>query len=353
MAATTVQNVAMRGIVCAVPGEPVDVATLGAAFDPADVDKIRSTVGLAQLHRVQQGQTAGDLCTAAARELLSRLDWDPESIDGLVMVTQNPDHFAPATACIAHGNLGLSTRCLAFDVGMGCSGYVYGCFLAAQLVSTGACKRLLLLAGDTSSVVSSPEDRSVGLLFGDAGSATAFEWATDAAPASFVMGTDGTGAQHLIVPAGGYRMRATPEAFERKEAEAGNRRSPMELYMDGIEVFNFTQQRVPRLVRETAELHGWELGNVDALLFHQANRFILQLLAKKLKVDMARVPVNIDKFGNTSVATIALLLGDALAPRLVREDATRVLMAGFGVGLSWAGAAMTIPRLAVADVIQV
>lgn len=353
MASTTLAGAAMRGIVCAVPGDPIDVATLGTAFDAADVEKIKTTVGLARLHRVRPGQTAGDLCAAAARELLDRLGWDPQSVDGLLMVTQNPDHFAPATACVIHGKLGLSTRCLAFDVGMGCSGYVYGSFLATQLVASGACRRVVLLAGDTSSVVASPRDRSVGLLFGDAGSATAFEASPDAAPASFVLATDGTGAEQLMIPAGAYRHRPTTEAYERREAEAGNHRAATDLYMDGLAVFNFTLQRVPQLVRETAALQGWEPADVDAVLFHQANRFILQTLAKKLKLDMARVPVNIDKYGNTSVATIALLLGDAIADRLTTAERSRVLMAGFGVGLSWAGAALTIGRLEVATTIAV
>jgi 3-oxoacyl-[acyl-carrier-protein] synthase-3 len=309
MAGATIKGVAVRGVVCAVPGEPVSVYESGRAFATADIDQVAKTVGLKETYRAAPGQTAGDLCLAAAEALLADLGWERESVDGLILVTQNPDHFSPATACIVHGKLGLADRCVAFDVGMGCSGYVYGLWMSSQFVAAGTCKRILLLAGDTPSQAISSEDKSVAMLFGDAGSATA--------------------------------------------CEDGSRRSPFELQMDGLAIFNFTLKRVPALVRDTLAQAGWDADAADAYLFHQANGFILGKIAKKLGLDPDRVPVNIDRYGNTSMASVPLLIVDDVADRVRSPEGVRVVMAGFGVGYSWAGAALTLQGLESARLVHV
>lgn len=352
MAKTQNANVAIRGIVCAVPGDPVPVTEIGAHFGDADVEKIAKTVGLNTVHRVARGQTAGDLAVEAAERLLELLDWSRDSIDGVIMVTQTPDHLCPATANIAQAKLGLSSDCLAFDVNQGCSGYVYGLYMGAQFVQSGGCRRFLLLAGDTSSIGISSEDRSVALLFGDAGTATALEFDSAAPPISFVLGSDGTGACNLIAPAGGWRQRPTAELLQRVDAEDGNRRAPFELYMDGLAVFNFTLQRVPPLIRGVLELHGWNKDEVRAYAFHQANGFILNMMAKKLKVTPAQVPINIDRYGNTSMSSIPLVLADDLRDDLTGGAPAKMVLAGFGIGYSWAAAAVEM-RLRAAEVIRV
>jgi 3-oxoacyl-[acyl-carrier-protein] synthase III len=346
-----ISNVALRGVVCALPGNARKVEEFGGVFDPQEVEKIKSTVGLREVYRVQPGQTAGDLCIEAANVLLDNLGWERDTVDGIILVTQCPDYFCPATACVAHGKLGLSDACIAYDVNLGCSGYVYGLWIASQPIVSGAAKRILLLAGDTSSVALSPEDKSVAMLFGDAGTATALEFSADAEPMSFVMGTDGTGASNLIVPAGAYRMRPTPERFERTRGDDGNVRGPMDLYMDGLAIFNFTLQRIPPLVRDTLEQHGWEKEQVDAFLFHQANAFMLKTLVKKMKLPDDRVLMNIAKYGNTSLASIPLLIADDLSDP-ARNGAPNVLMAGFGIGYSWAAAALTLSGLKTAKVLR-
>ncbi len=352
MAKTQIRGVAIRGVVCAVPGEPVKVADIGRHFGDSDVEKIAKTVGLDQVHRVAPGQTAGDLASAAAEQLLADLGWEKDSIDGVIMVTQTPDHLCPATAGIAQHRLGLPSTCLAFDVNQGCSGYVYGLYIGSNLVASGGCRRFLLLAGDTSSLGISSEDRSVAMLFGDAGSATAIEVDAEAPPISFVLGTDGSGAQNLIAPVGGWRQRPTPEALLRVEAEDGNRRAPYELYMDGLAIFNFTLQRVPPLVRDVLALHGWTADQVKSYLFHQANGFILGMMGKKLKLAPGQVPVNIQRYGNTSMSSIPLLLADDLSESVTGDAPVPVVMAGFGIGYSWAAAAVEL-KLQVSRVIRV
>lgn len=353
MASTKFEQVAVRGVVTAVPGDPIDIRQLGGAFDAGEVEKIAKTVGLAHVHRVDTRTTAGDLCVAAAERLLADLDWPRESVDGIIMVTQTPDHFLPATACVAHGTLGLADGCFAFDVGLGCSGYVYGLWMASQFIAGGSATRVLVLAGDTISRTISPEDKSVAMLFGDAGSATAVERDPSAEPVAFVLGTDGRGSANLSIPAGGFRERPGIASSVRATDESGSARAPAELYMDGLAIFNFTLQRVPELVRGTLCARGWEMSDVDAFLFHQANGFILGKIGKKLGIAPERAPVNIQRYGNTSMASIPLLLTDDMRDAVRGDAPMRVVLAGFGVGYSWAGAALSLSRLASASVIRV
>ena len=345
-----VEGVSLRGVVCAVPGTPQSVEQLGAdVFSPEELEKISKSVGLKQLYRVADSQTAGDLCVAAARRLLQRVEWAPESIDGVLMVTQSPDCFLPATSCLVHGQLGLGPHCLAFDIGMGCSGYVYGLLVAGQMIASGACKRVLLLAGDTISPTLDPNDKSTAVLFGDAGSATALEAQPAAARMSFVLGTDGSGAHNLIIRGGGFRNRHTA----RPQAGGVEREADTlpHLFMDGLAVFDFALQRVPQLVSETISLHGWQPAEVDYFLFHQANAFMLHTVAKRLRIPAERMPINIGKYGNTSMASIPLLMADDLSTRLCAPEVVNTVLAGFGVGFSWAAAATSLGGLRVAEVV--
>jgi 3-oxoacyl-[acyl-carrier-protein] synthase-3 len=336
----SVPGVALRGVVSALPARRVTNEHFRASFSDGDINDVVKMIGVEARHWVAEGQTTADLCQAAASRLLERLDWAPSSLDALIFVSQTPNQRLPATACELHGALGLSPACQAFDVGLGCSGYVYGLWLASTLILAG-CRRVLLLAGDTSSRMVDPADRGTALLFGDAGTASALEADATAEPVHFVLGTDGSGAKNLIVQGGGFRA---VEADARR-AEAYD---PAHLYMDGGAVFSFTLKAVPALVRDTLSRADVGVDALDALVLHQANRFMLNHIAKKVGVGADRTPINIGRYGNTSSASIPLVLTTDLAERLTRQP-MRLMLAGFGVGYSWGGAYVAAQPLACAE----
>lgn len=277
-----------------------------------------------------------DLCVVAAQKLMSDLHWEPSSIDGIVLVTQTPDYRLPATSCVIQDRLALPSECAAFDVNLGCSGYVYGLWMVCSMISTGSMKRMLLLVGDTMSKGISPEDRSTTLLFGDAGTATALEYDDGAPDMTFALGTDGAGVHNLIIPAGGYREQSSPQTTIRRPLSDGSIRSREDLFMDGGEIFNFTIKRVPTLVKLLLEETKMEIPDMDYIIFHQANKFILNYLAKKLKLAPHQVPMSISQYGNTSSGSIPLTMASELAMEL-RQGDKDIALIGFGVGYSWAG----------------
>lgn len=340
----TIANLAMRGLVCAVPQTEVSNTSLHAKFGAEAVADVCRMIGVETRRRAGAEQTTADLCQAAAETLLDDLGWERDSIDALVFISQTPDYTLPATACALHGRLQLDPGCAAFDVNLGCSGYAYGLWLAAKMLDGLAIRRVLLLVGDTISKTVDPDDRATALLFGDAGSATALEFDSQAAPAHFIVGTDGRGERHLMMAASAYRSYAGDDA-----RLAG--RDPAALFMDGGEIFNFTLSHVPALVNDLLVLSGKARDEVDAFLFHQANTFMLKHIIKKAKVPAEKAPINMARFGNTSSASIPLLIAEQLV-----QPATRpitVAMFGFGVGYSWAGAMLELPPMAVNRLIAV
>jgi 3-oxoacyl-[acyl-carrier-protein] synthase-3 len=335
-AVRSISGVKVRGIACALPRTVSEVAALTASFGEESVTKIMASTGIERRHVVAE-QCTSDLCVEAAQRLLDDLDVDKASIDTLIFVSQTPDYVLPATACTLQRRLGLPVTTAAIDVAMGCSGYVYGLWMASAMLAGGGSKRVLLLVGDTISKLVAPQDRSVAALFGDAGSATLLDYDASLAPAPFVLGTDGRGEKNLIVPGGAFRDRAGADV---STSESGVR-GPFDLYMDGAEIFAFTLARVPALVRSLEKFATEQQRNIDKYVFHQANRFMLEHLAKKAKVPAEKVVLNLQSVGNTSSASIPLALS-------LSTDGTgtslqgNYLLAGFGVGYSWAGCIMNL-----------
>jgi 3-oxoacyl-[acyl-carrier-protein] synthase III len=325
---------------------------MGSPFSAEEVSKVSASTGVMRRHIVSEGVCTSDLCEAATERLLAEIGWSKETIDVLIFVTQTADFILPATACVLHGRLGLATECAAFDVNLGCSGYVYGLWLAANLINGGA-KRIVLLAGDTISKLVSPEDRSTALLFGDAGTATAIEFDRNAPPMFFEVGTNGAGRDHLIVPAGGFRKRRDGTTATKLVCEGGNIRSQEDLFINGGEIFAFTMSTIPPVCKAVIERAGWQTEDVDAFVMHQANRFMLQHLSKQMRLPKEKTVIGLEEYGNTSSASIPLAMTTKLPERL-SAGAAKLVLAGFGVGFSWAAAAfesahVTMPALVIVE----
>ena len=348
MAATRIENVRIAGIASAVPAASSEVAQ-NPAFSDKDLAKITASTGVRSRHVVEENVCTSDLCHAAAERLLEDTGWPRESIDVLIFVSQTPDYILPATACALHGRLGLAAGCAAFDVNLGCSGYVYGLWLAANLINGGA-RRVLLLAGDTVSRIVSPLDRSVAFLFGDAGTATLLESQPGVPPMFFELGTAGAAKDHLIVPAGGFRKPADAQTAARSEREGGNVRSDQDLFMSGSEIFAFTMGTVPGMCKAVLKSANWSMESVDAFVMHQANRFMLQHLSKQMRIPQDKFVLALENYGNTSSASIPLAMSEVLGERL-RNASARLLLAGFGVGFSWASAAIECGAIVMPPVI--
>lgn len=328
----------IAGLVSCVPARVIDNTSFRERFGDK-VDDIEKMTGVRERRQVSADVTTADLCQRAAEALLDRLGWERDSVNALFFVSQTPDYRLPASACALQDRLGLGKALIAFDINLGCSGYPYGLWLAMTAVTSGAVRRALLLVGDTISKTVDPDDRSTAMLFGDAGTATAIE-ADPGSEARFILGTDGAGERQLIIAEGAFRT-AREVGTERSRADT--------LYMDGGAIFNFTLATVPRLVAATTDESG--VDAFDAFLFHQANAFMLQHLAKKAKLPAAKVPLNIDRFGNTSSATIPLLMTTELADRL-KNESLRLGLFGFGVGFSWGSADVTVGPLACVETID-
>jgi len=349
---TKLSNVKIRGIICAVPRNNVDNKAFETVFSPEDIEKSANMTGV-RIRRIAEGSICtSDLCTAAAHKLMEDLSWEPETIDGIIFVSQTPDHRLPATSCIIQERLGLSNECAAFDVNLGCSGYVYGLWMASNLIAASALRRVLLLVGDTITKVITPDDKSTAMLFGDAGSATALEYDESATKISFVLGTDGKGKDNLIINAGGFRNPTTTENLARNVDPEKGTYSDNYLYMNGGEIFNFTIKRVPALVKDLLSISDFETKDVDYFVFHQANEFILKHLSRKIKLDQEKCPMNIGKFGNTSSASIPLVIVSELAD-VLSSNTKKLAMLGFGVGYSWGGVLIDVGPLLSLGLLEV
>jgi len=332
VSSVTMRGMWMRGVVACVPEREVLNERDYPWFDPAEIRKITAMVGVKSRRVADDGVCTSDLCRAAAARLLDHIGWESGSVDGLILASQTFDYIMPPTSCMLQHQLGLSDRCASFDVALGCSAYVYGLWLANSLLAAGACRRVLLLAGDTPSKFVNSRDRATALLFGDAGTATALEAGTLEDPqAHYIMRTDGSGARDLIIKGGAFRNRF-PEATEEYCVT-----------MDGGHIFDFTRGRVPVLIEEMLVLSRKPATGYDLFVFHQANEYLIKFIASKSGVNMAKVPLSIGGFGNTAAGSVPLTLAMAGLPDTERDTAD-VMFLGFGVGLSWGAASLTVPR---------
>lgn len=348
------ENVRIRGVVTCVPSTEKSIDDEVDLFggNLKQIERLKRTIGLDRRRVVEPGVTAADLCERAAKRLLERCRMGAGELDAIVCVTQTPDYLQPCNAAVLHGRLGCRSGCAALDVNLGCSGYVYGLWLAHMMVCSGGCEHVLLLAGDAVSRLVNPRDRSVAPVFGDGGSATLVTGG-GGAKSYFSLNTDGAGYDKLIVPAGGARLPLSAETGVPAEDEAGNFRSQENLFMDGAEIFNFSIQVEPKAVRELVEYAGVGFDEIDYFVFHQANRYILNNIAKRLKLNPAKVPTGtVERFGNQSSASIPCALCGELARTLCGGGVSRLLLSGFGVGLSWASVLLDAREWEACEIIE-
>jgi 3-oxoacyl-[acyl-carrier-protein] synthase-3 len=349
MAFITYKGVGVKAIAACVPSKKFDNKDLDYLIPKEEIDKTINNIGVRERRIADKDTCASDLCCKAAQQLLDDNHIDPASVDMLLFMSQTPDYIMPATAPLLQERLGMPATTASLDLRMACSGYVYGLSTAFAYTSLQGINRTLLLAGDTDSKIVSPYDKVNWPLYGDAGTATLIEKG-DFQDSFFELMSDGSGRDALIVPAGGCRNLPTAENLRVVEKENGNRRSENQMYMDGMDVFNFTLRRVPKAINSMLKFLKKEPADIDYLLLHQANKFMTDFLAKKLHFDPARVPYSIDRFGNTSSASIPLTIVSELEGKL--EEQKDCVLCGFGAGLSWGTAALTFRNCRVSSLIE-
>lgn len=300
-------------------------------------EKILQKTGIAFRHISAEGETSVDLGIRAAQRLFDQHPDVKERVDYLIFCTQTPDYFLPTSACLIQEALGLEKNIGAIDINQGCSGYVYGLSLAKGLIVSGVAKNVLLITADTYTKLINQKDVSVRTLFGDAGTASLITQCDDDSSGigSFVFGTNGAGAQDLIVPAGGFRTPSSQETSKEVTDTFGNVRSQNQLFMDGSKILVFGLSTIPKAVKSLLEKDGLDLDEIDHFIFHQASLLMLQKLAKKLGIEDRRMPLALEDTGNTVSSTIPIVLHKCLAEDRFKPG-QKLLLAGFGVGLSWA-----------------
>jgi 3-oxoacyl-[acyl-carrier-protein] synthase-3 len=328
----------IKAITYALPDLVVTNEDLVREFPEWSVEKIADKVGINNRHIAAENETSADLALRAAEKLFEEHpEIKKDSVDFILFCTQSPDYFLPTSACVIQDKLGLPTSCGALDFNLGCSGYVYGLSLAKGLLLGGIARNVLLLTGETYSKFMHPKDKGNRTIFGDAGSATLVSSDGFAEIGNFSLGTDGRGAENLMVKSGGMRFRK--QFNDLKFEDNGNPLSSDHLYMNGSEIFNFTIDAVPPLIEDTLVKNGLNREDVDGYVFHQANKFMINFLRKKIKIEQEKFYTYMSEVGNTVSNTIPIVLTEKLKENSLKGN---IILAGFGVGYSWGGCLIKI-----------
>lgn len=353
MAFLTIPNVRPVGLACAVPKQVKNIKKLECFSSEADAEKVIQLTGVKECRIAPEGKVCSDYCQEAAERLLTELGWEKKSIDCLIYTSVSRDFSEPNTATVIQGKMGLPITCYTIDVPMACSGYCYSMSVIASLLSLGCMKRALLLVGDTPSKILSPLDKTMWPLHGDAGSATALEYDPSAAPLKFNLMSDGASWNAIIAPASGVREPITKDSFVMEEIEPGVVLNRTHVRMDGMAVFSFTISQIPKCIKALCDNFGINIEeDVDYLLLHQANKYIDDKIRKKLKLSEEKVPYCLETYGNTSSCTIPMTMVTQIREKL-ETGHNKIVMCGFGAGLSWASVYMELDKLKVLPLIEV
>ena len=312
------------------PSEILTNSQLSAEFPEWSAEKIANKIGVSERHISDSGETATDMAVKAAENLFCEHSIDRKQIDFVLLCTQSPDYFLPSSSCIIQNRLGLENKCGAFDFNLGCSGYEYGLAIANGLIVSGVAKNVLLLTAETYTKYIHPLDKGNRTIFGDAAAATLISTSGFARIGAFSLGTDGSGAEHLIVKSGASRQ---PKRSEDIYLDAnGVLRSDDWLWMNGGAIFDFSAEVVPQIINDVLAKSNLEMDDINLFVFHQANKYMINYLRKILTIEKDRFYICMDKVGNTVSSTIPIALYEAKREGLLKGD---ILLAGFGVGLSW------------------
>lgn len=334
MALSTLHNVRFAGMASCVPHRILDNVRDCPPSLRSERERLVRNIGIRTRRICPEWQTFSDLAFIATEKLLEELQWQREEIDALIVVTQSPDYLIPATAIILQDRLGLPHSTIAFDVNLGCSGYPFGLHLLGSMISAGGVRKALLLVGDKSAKEKDP-------LFSDAGTATALEFDPSAPPMHFDLHSDGSGYRAIMLPAGGHREPFGVQHLIPTRDEHGVLHSPADLILDGPAVLSFSTQRIPPAVQQLLTYSQVDKEQVDYFIFHQANRMINETIRKKLGLPVEKVPSSLHDLGNTSGASLPVTMTARLHEQL-GSGKHKLLLSGFGIGLSWGTAIVDI-----------
>ncbi|MGB2087467.1 MAG: 3-oxoacyl-ACP synthase III family protein [Psychroflexus salarius] len=343
-------NIKMSGLSVCLPEQTRDVDSYITTFGKENVAKFKKMTGVNEVSRAIPEQTAADLGIEAGKNLLNNLKQDLSKIKILVFVSQKPNYRLPSTAYFIHHHLGLSKDCLCFDINLACSGFVYGLNTVAGLLQSYAVNdTALLVTADTSIKSLAPNDRTMSMLFGDSGSACLVEKTVKTLPISFAFKSDGYRFKSIITPAGAYRNIGKP--LERVKWSDGILRSDYDTHMKGMDVFGFSISDVPQLAKSFLKELNKTSEDYDLFALHQANRYILKQFSRKLKIPFDKIHLILDRYGNNSSNSIPLVLADLYGENQ-NEEEQKVFMSGFGAGLSWACADISVNTKQIFKIIK-
>jgi len=352
MAYIQFEGVGITAMSAAVPKRVVKGREYTEVFSAQEANDIVDKTGIEERRFSDAETCSSDLCFAAAEKLIADNNINKEEIDLLVFISQTPDYRMPATSCTLQHRLGLPNSTIAFDITLGFSAFLYGLSVVFGMMERSGLRKALLLDGETRSKVYSPRDRRSAFLFGDGGVATLIERDPKFGKSTFSLNTDGSRADLIMIPAGGYRKMSSAETVVEKVIdEFGNMRSEEQGYMRGGDVFNFVIREIPKDIKKTIAYAEKEMNDFDYVVFHQANNFINSYIAKKMKLDTEKIPSTIAKFGNTSSVSVPLTIVSELKGKL--EGQKELLLTAFGVGMTWATGIVPFVDCKISDVVEV
>ncbi len=332
------KNIKIAGMTCVVPKNKVTVKSFSNVFGDEVTTKFSTATGIKEMYKALPEQTASDLATAAGERLFEQMEIKPSDIGLMLLVTQSPDYRRPSSASVVQKRLGLPMDCSCMEINLGCSGFVYGLQTAMSMMMTSDQKYGLLLMGETASKLVDPHDKSIVMMYGDAGAAILLEKTEEEVSSTTLLRSDGSRYKAIILPAGGFRdMNPSHDKFLCSD---GIERSLYDIYMDGTSVFSFSITDVPKALSDYLEYTESTVTDYDTFVFHQANEFIIKQLIRKLKLKKENVPISLDRYGNTGGISIPLTMCDAYGD--CESGDKKVLMAGFGIGLSWGVSSITV-----------